>query len=342
MQNVVRDEMLVNGADHTICGVGQVGTDSSSLVNHGRIVANGPGGELTVDPNVHGLENRGTLMVSGGEILVLQGGEFVGTGPAALIEDAADSFVGLGAHAVVRDACFEGNGQFRVTGSDISRAATLKGQITNNALVVMQRPTHGSYLQIDGEVTLADNGTLDINGQTVQGLAEAPGGDRLVNGKDHHIVGSGTITVPVFYDHGSTSPGSSPGILTIDCDYAQTATGVLNLEIVGSATPGVDFDVLNVLGSAVLEGTVSIEFVGYTASVDESWSLITTGGPLNGDLATVEVLGLGDGYEFEAMFSGGSLQLTTIAVAEPSTLLPATIVVLAILVHCWRPRRLCC
>jgi len=55
------------------------------------------------------------------------------------------------------------------------------------------------------------------------------------------LSGRGTIIGNV-ENAGQVNPGASAGTLTIDGDYTQTADGVLNIELGGTATPGTDFD----------------------------------------------------------------------------------------------------
>jgi hypothetical protein len=56
---------------------------------------------------------------------------------------------------------------------------------------------------------------------------------------------------------GRVAPGSSPGILTINGDYDQTNTGVLEIEVAGTS-PGTQHDQLVVTGTAALDGTLEI------------------------------------------------------------------------------------
>jgi hypothetical protein len=64
------------------------------------------------------------------------------------------------------------------------------------------------------------------------------------------LVGTGTVNANVV-NGGLVSPGGtgSAGLLTIQGDYAQTADGVLNIEI-GGYHPGSDFDQLAITGAA--------------------------------------------------------------------------------------------
>jgi hypothetical protein len=62
-------------------------------------------------------------------------------------------------------------------------------------------------------------------------------------------------------NEGTVSPGASPGILNITGDYAQTAFGVLKIDI-GGLTPGDDYDRLIISGLASLAGELNVSMFG--------------------------------------------------------------------------------
>ena len=148
---------------------------------------------------------------------------------------------------------------------------------------------------LDGSTVLHSSGTLTLRGGTVTlsldnagtllaetggvinegsadfvntGLIYVPPGQNLqiiaaqfVN--DGEVKGHGTIdvTASLFLNNGAVSPGSSPGILTINGNYTQTATGVLNIELAGP-TPGTQYDQLIVSGTATLAGSLNLIQIG--------------------------------------------------------------------------------
>ncbi len=74
-QNLNADsDHLINGAGHTIRGVGNIGFGNSlQITNHGLIDANVSGGTLNVSPNSFGLVNTGVMRASNGGNLNLNG-----------------------------------------------------------------------------------------------------------------------------------------------------------------------------------------------------------------------------------------------------------------------------
>jgi hypothetical protein len=80
--------------------------------------------------------------------------------------------------------------------------------------------------------------------------------------------------------------GASPGTLTINGDYTQGAAGVLNIEL-GGTTQGVNYDLLQVTGTANLGGTLNVSlFGGFTGTAGDLFDVITYGSR-TGNFATV-------------------------------------------------------
>ncbi len=88
-----------------------------------------------------------------------------------------------------------------------------------------------------GAITVGNNSILKIN-STGTGTLTSSG----------TISGPGTVQGNVV-SSGGTSPGSSPGILTITGNYTQSLPGYLLIEIAG-LIPGTEYDRLNITGTA--------------------------------------------------------------------------------------------
>lgn len=140
------------------------------------------------------------------------------------------------------------------------------------------------------------------------GTLEAPAGLQL--GANDSLSGSGTVTGNVS-NGGSVSPGLSPGTLTFDGDYTQSAIATYNCEIYG--TDPAQYDRIVVTGHAELDGVLQIHLMGYT--------------PVDGDTFTVmeyaSVAGafelvVPEGVEFQADYGPTALTLTV--VPEPTSL----------------------
>jgi hypothetical protein len=141
-------------------------------------------------------------------------------------------------------------------------------------------------------------GTLTIRKELVStstGLYELSGGElnanRVVNngtfqydgGTLHFTVFSGTGTfIGDMMNTTTVAPGNSPGTLTIQGNYSQESTGTLEIEL-GAA----GYDILDVLGTADLAGTLRVLlYEGYTP-VNGSFFDIITAEAINGEFGTI-------------------------------------------------------
>jgi hypothetical protein len=88
-------------------------------------------------------------------------------------------------------------------------------------------------------------------------------------------------------NNGIVSPGASIGRLTINSNYAQSASGTLRIEVAG-ASPG-QYDVLAVNGRASLGGRLQLIRVGGSVlRVGDRIAFLTAGGGVSGTFANVE------------------------------------------------------
>lgn len=105
-----------------------------------------------------------------------------------------------------------------------------------------------SYTQSSGSTTL-ENGTLTL-------VTSNPSATFNVNGL---LAGSGTINGKVV-NAGTVSPGLPTGILTINGNYVQTPTGLLDVDI-GGPLPGTEFALLSVVGTVTLDGGLEVDLI---------------------------------------------------------------------------------
>ena len=160
------------------------------------------------------------------------------------------------------------NGDFSVAaGSHQFQTAV---QVNNNSTADVAA---GSTLTFNNSLDLQGN-TLDKTGDGEMALnnklATTGGAVNLLGGT---ISGSGTIGGSVSNSAGTTAPGNSPGILTIDGDYTQGAAGTLAIEIQGT-TPGDQYDRLIVNGQANLAGTLDVSLTDFTPSNGDTFDIL--------------------------------------------------------------------
>src|SRR5262249_47042270 len=100
----------------------------------------------------------------------------------------------------------------------------------------------------------------------------------LVDLRGGRLVGSGTIVGNV-RNAGEVSVGGdqAAGLLTVMGNYTQTHDGILTVEI-GGHTPGVDYDVLAVTGTAALDGALNVGLLnGFVPSGGDTFQVLTCG-----------------------------------------------------------------
>ena len=112
--------------------------------------------------------------------------------------------------------------------------------ISATGVVMGSTSSSGSYSQTAG--------ITKIDGSMTQ---------RAVNINGGVLQGNGSITAPVTVNGGTIAPGNSPGILMINGNYTQSATGTFAAEI-GGRIAGVEYDLLKVLGIATLDGALEV------------------------------------------------------------------------------------
>jgi hypothetical protein len=98
------------------------------------------------------------------------------------------------------------------------------------------------------------------------------------------------------------SPGTSPGVLTVNGNFAQTASGTLSLELNGP-TAGTEYDRLAVAGTVTLAGQIAAT-LGFTPTPGQSFVVIDNAGT---DAVVGTFTGLAEGATLPA--SGHSLRI---------------------------------
>src|SRR5262245_23229143 len=141
-------------------------------------------------------------------------------------------------------------------------------------------------LTLNRGTVIVDGGTLNANGplsndggavSLVTGVLNA-GTIGLVNSGTFNFSG-GTLHVDNFKGDvvnqaGRLAPGHSAGLTTISGNYTQQMNGVLVIEI-GGLTAGSQFDMLDVNGAAILNGTLQVSLInGFTPQAGYSFDIL--------------------------------------------------------------------
>ena len=277
----VPSELVVKdgGRVRTFTNELDVGTLANDL---GRVEVTGADSFLTVDTLQIGGAGHGELDIEDGGFVQSVTGK-VGQGGTA--PSAGSGLVTIGTTSVLNDSEWHVTGNCFV-GTDEPGKIVLAG-------IPFLFSVRGATLRVDGTLTLARQGLIGGNGT----LAAA---NRVPNG-------------------GFISPGLSPGLITIEGDYQQTADGVLRMEAAG-LNDG-QFDVLHVTGSTSLGGTLDVRFLnGYLPRTGDVMPFLKLDGAVTGSFGQIIFPQLAPGFQFKTEIVNGSFKLTALnnAVLAPT------------------------
>ena len=158
-------------------------------------------------------------------------------------------------------------------------------------------------LNNDAEVTTSTgasitfHNSLNLNGHTLTKFGDGDmsirndqiTGNGTVSIQGGSISGNGTVGGDLSNDAGSVAPGNSPGILSVDGNFTQSAGGTLEIELASNdGVVGTDHDRLDVALSANLDGTLDLQLdEGYTPTMGDSFAGLVTAGTISGEFATI-------------------------------------------------------
>lgn len=144
----------------------------------------------------------------------------------------------------------------------IVAGAFRSGQLTNN----------GDLVAIDSTI---DGPVVNNNGVTVVGTVNFDG---LVSGTGDFF-GPGTANFK-----GGMAPGASPANVPFEGNVALAASNTLFIEIAGTVQ-GAEYDSLSIVGSADLDGLLSVSLDGFTPTVGQQFTVLTASSITNHGLA---------------------------------------------------------
>ncbi len=250
------------------------------------------GGVLTTN----GIVNSSTMSINGGAY----------SDSNAATVNVSGTVANSGAITVDSGAQFSATGAFTNAATGVLRIAP-DGGVTNvtaagftNLGTVsinngVNNPTYMGSLTVSGSGNnYTQSGPLAVTTLNVNGALTAPSvnlnggllrGDGIVNG---NVTNSATVIALT----PSTYGASAPGLLTINGNYTQSATGVLD-ELVQAppVTRGTDFGAINVSGAVQLGGILDITALNaYTFAANQTYDIMNVApGALTGTFSGLEL-----------------------------------------------------
>jgi hypothetical protein len=233
--------------------------------------------EIDGDLNTGNMGGSGDVTIGG--TLIWRGGTITGTGlltinPGAFFDINGDAYKSFDTRTINNNgaAVWTGTaGLHGLAGGVWNNNGTLNSQsdaafgsdfadqqpVFNNAGTYVKSIGTGTSLFINCVFNQIGTGTIDIQTGT---LAFANAAFNTQAGTT--ILGSGTLDVSgiAFTNAGIVNPGTSPGTLTVTGDYPQASTGVINIELGGTAA-GTEYDVLSISGDATFAGTLNVSLI---------------------------------------------------------------------------------
>jgi hypothetical protein len=144
--------------------------------------------------------------------------------------------------------------------------------------------TQTSWLQ---DAAFTNTGTINIGIGTlwVDGSFFQTGGSTLLSGgslgssvtlnfNGGSLIGGGSVFANIF-NSGRVAAGNSPGILSINGNYTQSAVGTLEIEV-GGLVAGPQFDRFAITGNSSLNGTLDIKLSnGFVPAIGNTFQIMT-------------------------------------------------------------------
>jgi hypothetical protein len=239
--NGANNATLINGADHTIAGAGDIGS-GTLFTNNGLVEANMAGQSLRINTSDTNFVNTGIVRATGGGVVSMattgnqQGGIFEATGPGSRI----DFFGGT----IQNAALFGSSGgvirqaSAAVTLQDVTnlgftqvQTAHVLGNLQNSGTLQFLNSANDN-LVLDSNVTLSGGGTTHFlqGGPNVSGNHELTILDQTLSGKGTFLCASmildaGTILSP------SNGSNTSIGIFDFDNDASVMSANHVQFQI---------------------------------------------------------------------------------------------------------------
>ena len=190
-------------------------------------------------------------------------------------------------------------------------ARVIEAPLINNGTININYDTafdqaSTTYIQNSGTTSVAAGTTLDLTGSN--GTLALSGGT---------LSGGGTIKGQVNNHAGTVGPGSSPGILTVNGNFTQDASGTLTMEI-GGTNAGVESDRLAVTGFVALDGTLALQkAAGFFPTTAFTYDFLSYSA-LGGSFGVVTGVNAGGGKSFVISLNAtvGTLSVTAGPIAR--------------------------
>ncbi|MCU0707282.1 MAG: right-handed parallel beta-helix repeat-containing protein, partial [Pirellula sp.] len=295
---------IVNGATGTIItgNISGLNLDGSSpLPNNGDgLIVTGAnaviGGTAPSDRNVFsGNSRHGITLTSSGNVVQ---GNYIGTNLSGTVARP--------------------NANTGITMSSAASNNLVGGSTPGAGNVISGNADYGLRFEVGSTNNTVQGNYVGVGSDGVTSLINTNGALNVASGAT--LKGTGTFTGNVL-NQGEIAPGNSPGIITINGNYAQSSAANLEIEIQGTNPNTPDFDQLIVNGTVTLDGTLNILHLGgFIAANGDTFRIIDNDGvdAVNGAFSGLSegATFVSDGQVYRITYVGGTgndVVLTAIA-----------------------------
>ena len=309
----------IRGGDLTLSGPTALGISSSLGYMTGPATTTLQGATTFGGPNAFGLDAKRVLRNEGNAVLAgsiqLNRTNAVGAGR---LENAASGVIDVQTFNLAIASADQGPLD-RGQDARFDNAGVLKKTTVGNYTIAVPLFNTGTVSVEKGSLTFSQ-GIAGHSGRMVVGAGTTLSSTGVLDNRGI-VQGSGTVSAPTLSNHGTVSPGLSPGTLTLQGNYEQYGDGLLDIELASLAA----FDSLDVSGTANLDGSLQLRpFGGYTPVIGDSFVVLRSTGALSGSFGQVLTAGAGGfgaGVDFEIFYDYdlGTVTLQVASVPEPET-----------------------
>jgi hypothetical protein len=328
------NDLNVEGGQLVVAGIVDVGGSMSTTP--GSLVWGSGGYAITT---VGGITNGGEIDL-GAYSLYLEGGPITNSGvirgfgrvEVPITNEAGGEIRGesgqltqfTGAQNTNAGAIYLGNGSLEFYGSLANESTGLiagrgelrvKGGLTNRGSIALS----GGFSDVYGDLVNEGAGSrIIITGASITTFFDDVSTDGTVQiGAECGAVflgslsGTGGTSGPgTAYIEGDLRPGNSPATVSFGGSVMLGPTANLEIEL-GGTTPGSEFDVIKIAGTAALDGTLRVKLInGFVPKLGDAFSILTCNSR-TGDFGKYLGLDLGGGLALEPGFdAAGTLTLT--------------------------------
>jgi hypothetical protein len=169
----------------------------------------------------------------------------------------------------------------------------------------------GGTTTVDGRLAVPLGGLVNITGGTLQGGGALPVGSTITGSVS---VGNASTTAATFIIGDSIKKS---GLIAIANNYAQLATGVMDVQI-GGTTPGTKYSQLNITGTATLTGTLNIKLISsFKPTIGQTFTILNASTGVTGTFSVVNGTSINSNEHFSVSYTPTTVVLTVVSGAAP-------------------------